>query len=42
MVIIKNGVRISNNIIVGANTLIDKDLLLSGRYFSKTIEIYEL
>lgn len=35
--VIKNGVRINKDIIVGANTLIEDDLLLSGKYFSKKI-----
>ena len=36
--IIKNGVRLNKDIIIGANTLIEDDLLLSGKYFSKKID----
>ena len=35
--IIKNGVRINKDIVIGANTLIEKNLLLKGKYFSKEI-----
>ena len=38
-VVIKNGVRVNKNIIVGANTLIDVDILSSGKYFSKNVDI---
>ena len=36
-VIILDGVRIYKDIIVGANTLIDKNLNKSGKYFSKKL-----
>lgn len=39
-VVIKNGTRINKDIIIGANTLVDKNIYQSGKYFSKRIEIF--
>lgn len=39
-VVIKNGIRINKDIIIGANTLVDKNIYQSGKYFSKRIEIF--
>ena len=37
--VIKNGVRINKDIVIGANTLIENHLSSSGKYFSKQISL---